>query len=129
LKVTYDLDPVASNVLVPHMILQPLVENAIVHGAAGSRNGGWLAVRSRIESGLLELELKNSVAPQPIKKGRSGIGLSNTRARIQNLFDKDAFFQFSIAGDCALTQIRIPILNKRELANPKPVSTDKAVAV
>jgi len=54
------VDPAAAQVLVPPMLLQTLVENALKHGIARLPEGGDLAIRARIERERLVLEVENT---------------------------------------------------------------------
>jgi two-component system, LytTR family, sensor kinase len=77
--------------LVPHMILQPLVENAIVHGIEPVPEGGWVRIDSALANNTLKLSVKNSVPTVRRENARGhGMGLQNTRARLQSLYGSDA---------------------------------------
>jgi signal transduction histidine kinase len=73
--------------LVPNLVLQPLVENAIEHGIAPHARAGEIVLRARRSDGRLELEVQDNggglPADQPLV---DGIGLSNTRARLLQLY-------------------------------------------
>jgi two-component system LytT family sensor kinase len=89
LRVTWDIDPDVRTALVPPLILQPLVENALRHGIARRPGPASLKIAAR-RSGLhLELIVRDSgegLAPNVETEGREGIGLSNTRARLVELY-------------------------------------------
>jgi LytS/YehU family sensor histidine kinase len=73
---------------VPHLLLQPLVENAIRHGAA-EEGAAWITVRARREGGVLALEVRDrgpGVAGPPEALLGRGIGLSNTAERLRHLY-------------------------------------------
>lgn len=94
LEIRYNVQTGLGQLLVPPLILQPLVENAIVHGVACSREGGWLAIDiRRVEKGI-ELSVRNSVRG----KGSpgSGLGLQNTAARLNYLYADEAQLDFAI---------------------------------
>ena len=112
LRVTFDVQDAANDALVPYMILQPIVENAILHGAAASRVGGWVNIVCRIESKSLLLELLNNATAEPSKP--DGLGLRNTRARLQNLFEQEATFDFIVRDGVASTRIVLPLITARE---------------
>lgn len=79
----------ASGALVPGFLLQPLVENALRHGLQPS-NGGRVAVSAAVEGQGLRLEvLDNGRARGPVTPIREGIGLSNTRSRLRQLYGDD----------------------------------------
>jgi two-component system LytT family sensor kinase len=95
--------------LVPQMILQPLVENAIRHGIAGSRAPGWVEVASRRSARGLELSIRNSVGGK--SPGGTGLGLRNTEARLRCLYAEDARFSFVVSeSQTAAATLLLPAL-------------------
>ena len=84
LRVELDVDPAAAEVLVPTLVLQPLVENAVRHGVSRRPAGGVVRVAARLERDRLHLEVRDSGGGFRLVGGRprEGIGLSNTRARL-----------------------------------------------
>jgi hypothetical protein len=89
LHVEVDVEPDSMVALVPSMILQPLVENAIRHGIAPRAAGGRVDVRAVREGELLRLTVRDDglgAAAKASGEARSGVGLANTRARLQHLY-------------------------------------------
>ncbi len=89
LKVNIDIEPGTGNALVPSLILQPLAENALRHGIGRSVDSGLIEISSHIENGSLRLSVIDNGAGLPpdwqLKSG-AGIGLTNTAARLQQLY-------------------------------------------
>jgi len=117
LQVSFDVEDEANGVLVPHMILQPIVENAILHGAAACREGGWVNVECKTEGKSISLRVLNSVGSQTTAKS-SGLGLKNTRAKLQNLFDEEATLYFAVQDGIATTQLIFPVIRAAQEATP-----------
>jgi two-component system, LytTR family, sensor kinase len=92
LRVTWEIDADVRNALVPPLILQPLVENSLRHGVGRRPGPAQLRVSAR-RSGLhLELTVRDSgegLHPAGGRAPREGIGLSNTRARLTELYGPD----------------------------------------
>lgn len=99
LKVVYEIEPGVERFVVPGLILQPLVENAVKHGLLPKREGGTVTIKARrLERQVLELTVSDdgvgmdtsvSIAQQQQKDGRrrlSGIGLSNVKSRLQSIY-------------------------------------------
>ena len=89
LAVRLSIDPASLDARVPHMILQPLVENAIRHGIAAIRSGGALDLVTACRDGRLLIRIVNdgpAMAPGPDDARRPGIGLANARARLRQLY-------------------------------------------
>ena len=76
-------------VWVPSLILQPLVENAVVHGLAGHQGPVTVRITVRMEKDLLTLWVRNTIAPDKAA-GEQGIGLKNVRERLAVQFEDRA---------------------------------------
>ncbi|MBI4502271.1 MAG: histidine kinase [Gemmatimonadetes bacterium] len=90
LRVVIEADESALGAMVPYLILQPLVENAIRHGIAPHRSAGLVAVEARRVNGRLRLVVRDD--GPGVGQGltaRPGVGLSNTRARLVRLYGDD----------------------------------------
>jgi signal transduction histidine kinase len=108
LTVRFDADPEALDALVPTLVLQPLVENAIRHAIEPRAAPGRLEVRARRGNGRLTLEVADdgpgilasggpgAIDAAAIPRSASGIGLANTRARLQQLYG--AGHRFALAN-------------------------------
>ncbi len=93
LKVEYEIDPATRDLSVPSFILQPLVENAIRHGIAHRNGPGLLVIRSQLIDGAKTLRLEvtdNGPGFVPVPSDeRGGIGIPNTRDRLESLYGVD----------------------------------------
>lgn len=84
LRVERSVTDEALEVDVPIFLLQPLVENAILHGLERTPGPGRLSVRGCRQGDMLRLEVEDS-GPGPDPRRREGVGLANTRARVRHL--------------------------------------------
>jgi len=108
--------------LVPQLILQPLVENAVRHGITNSREGGWVEISSRRSAGRLELCIRNSVGSS--QSTGSGLGIPNTEARLKHMYGGEASFSFVLGKDrTATATLILPLLG----SNPAPVPAGKSI--
>ena len=84
LRVDIQVTPLAAAVRIPALLLQPLVENAITHGIAGSVRGGTLSIEARTTPAMLVVTLTNPFDPQapPRRDARGGVGLLNVSRRL-----------------------------------------------
>ncbi|HTS81197.1 MAG TPA: histidine kinase [Myxococcaceae bacterium] len=89
LRLECDIDPGTSTVLVPPLVLQPLVENAVRHGLADRAEGGRIAVRARIEGNELVLTVDDDGAGAAAADG-NGIGVHSVRERLRVLYGPGA---------------------------------------
>jgi two-component system LytT family sensor kinase len=109
LTVFRDIDEGASSALVPSMMLQPVVENAIVHGIARQPGPGTIVVTATRVDGGLHLCVSDSGPGFRQTMHRDGVGLANTRARLQQLYG--AAFRLDVGdsvGGGASVKISIP---------------------
>lgn len=129
LVVRIDLAPDTLDALVPNMVLQPLVENALRHGIGRKAQGGRLEIRSWREEGNCVLSVSDSGPGFPSgQRGEltEGIGLTNTRSRLAHLHPgKHEILLESAPGGGALVTLRIPF---RTLASEEAPS-DEAIHI
>jgi len=103
---TIDVEPAARAAAVPTLILQPLAENAIRHGIARSAAGGSVSVKAFRENGCLRVDVSNTGS---LSAGDAhGIGLSNTRERLRQLYGDDYTFALQQSDDGVVASLRIP---------------------
>jgi len=109
LRVDWFIDPSTGAMLVPQLILQPLVENAIRHGIASSRENGWVEIASRRRKNAVELQIRNSIGPG--KPKGMGLGLHNTAARLKHLYSGEGNLSFVVSeGGTATATLILPHL-------------------
>ena len=95
--------------LVPTMILQPIVENAIEHGVNAQRGAGRVDVSAARENGSLIIEVHDSGPGFVPATAHDGIGFANTRARLEQLYGSAQRFEYgSASGGGATVRITIP---------------------
>ena len=95
LHIEFDIDPATTKALVPNLILQPLTENALRHGIGRTADSGMVGISSAIMDDYLRLTVYDNGAGLPDDwqmKGSTGIGLANTAARLQQLYDDNHQF-------------------------------------
>jgi two-component system sensor histidine kinase AlgZ len=80
----------AESCLVPPLLLQPLVENAIKHGIAQRVEGGTVKVAATVVEGALRLSVENDVDEDAVRRPGEGVGLQNVRRRLDALAARDA---------------------------------------
>lgn len=112
LRIRQECDPAARAVKVPSMLLQPLVENAVVHGVAEHPGVCQLDVRCTLRGGRLAISISDDGAgspPQDDPQFKEGIGLRNVRQRLEQLYGSDHSFTFDSApGRGARVTIEVP---------------------
>ncbi len=102
LRVRIDVDDEALDALLPAFSLQPLVENAIRHAIAPRAAGGSLSLSARRDNGSLRVALRDDGPGLPQGRLREGVGLANTRARLQQLYGDAHRFELSSPAEGGL---------------------------
>jgi two-component system sensor histidine kinase AlgZ len=109
LRVDWAISPETLDALVPSMLLQPLIENAVRHGVAPLVEGGTIRIVSNLQGAQLQIRVQNSgpaslglVAPN---EAANGIGISNTAERLKTLYAADHKFvlRWPEPGGCEVT--------------------------
>ena len=112
LQVKLDIHPDTLDAAVPNFLLQPLVENAVRHGIAQKIGGGRVEISARHDGDELVLVVRDTGPGLSAEKRtalRTGVGLSNTRSRLQHLFGDRHRFEFDEpAGGGLAVRIAIP---------------------
>lgn len=107
LRVEVTTDEVSGG-LVPPLVLQPLVENAVTHGIAHVLDGGVIRIVAKRRGDVLKLVVENPCDPdRPAGRG-TGLGLRNVRERLHTLFGHDAEVRTEESGGVHRTWVELP---------------------
>ncbi|MCI0387422.1 MAG: sensor histidine kinase [Acidobacteria bacterium] len=104
LTVRMQIDPAALEGLVPQLIFQPLVENAIRHGIADRESGGLIEISAERRNGRLSLQVHDNGPGIRTSDGQfaEGVGLANTRTRLDHLYGPEGRFEWRNAHEGGL---------------------------
>jgi signal transduction histidine kinase len=111
LVVRFDIGPDTDTALVPTLLLQPLVENAIKHGVARKSGPGHIDVSAHRQDGKLRLEIRDDgvgLSEDALTALHKGIGISTTRARLQHQFGADFRFEFHRLSQGVAVVVAVP---------------------
>lgn len=95
--------------LLPPLLLQPLMENAIRHGIANLPEGGEVRLTAERQNGRLEILVENSWDPDAPPRRSSGLGLRNVKQRLEARYGKEALLRVMTEGDFFQVSLSIPI--------------------
>ena len=109
LKLEESTDPESLDSLLPPLLLQPLVENAVRHGVAQLTEGGWIRIEIRQpEPENLAIAIENNFDPEAPRRKGSGIGLRNVRERLDASYGSRARFDVRTNHNRFLVSLNLP---------------------
>lgn len=103
-----NIDREAMPIPVPPLLLQPLVENAVVHGIAHLVEGGWVRLDVKANDGLLSVVVENLFDPNAPPRRKGGVGLANVRQRLAARYGNQAGFEAKAEGDRFRVALSLP---------------------
>ncbi|MGH9748563.1 MAG: sensor histidine kinase, partial [Candidatus Polarisedimenticolia bacterium] len=108
LRVDADADPASLSILVPPLMLQPLVENAVRHGIADRPEGGNIHLRARVDGDRLTLQVSDD-GRGDAKTGSAGVGLGSVRRRLAALYGNRATLSIDSTAPGFTVCIELPL--------------------
>ena len=109
MSVAFDVDPATRGALVPALVLQPLVENAVRHAVAARATGGRIEVSARRANGLLLLSVADDGPGPGVAPRAEGVGLGNTRERLTAIYGRtDALSMYTVETGGCRVELRLP---------------------
>ena len=110
LKIVWKLERMPAEALVPPLILQPLVENAVYHGIEPSPSGGEIAIEVARDGGEVSVRLTNPFPAEGRHAAGNRMAVANIRERLQLHFDAEASMKAEVRGGVYTTTIRFPYI-------------------
>ena len=110
LRLEWELDPAADRAMLPPLLLQPLVENAVKHGVEPDPQGGRLRIRTYQRGSMACIDIDNTVPSGPTAPSAGhGIALANVRDRLRLLHDVHGRFDARPQGKGYRVHIELPM--------------------
>ncbi len=123
LSVHYDVPPELRDAMVPNLVLQPLVENAIRHGVGRRSGAGWIAVAAERYEDTLVLRVTDNgegLKNDPDRRPESGKGLAITRGRLESLYGaRQSFGIRNLPAGGVEARITLPFHTETEAPHSK----------
>ena len=109
LQVLWTLDPAANTAMLPPLLLQPLVENAVLHGVEPSTAGASIHITTKRHANKVSIDIRNTLPSvnTSIHQGH-GMALMNVRDRLRLLHDLESGFQAGVKHDLYIVHIDLP---------------------
>lgn len=108
LKFVHQADEAAMASLVPPLLLQPLVENALKHGVAPMLDGGTIQIQARLRQGTVYLVVENPCDPEQPRPRGTALGLENVRRRLAACYGDRALLAVDQRPDRFRVEVRLP---------------------
>ncbi len=112
LTVNWHIDEALQDALMPPLMLQPLLENAVYHGIEPLDQGGVIDISLRYEDGELHLDVRNPSRPRAPQHNGNKMALENIRERLALQFDVEAQYTVESNGDSYHVHIQIPYVRE-----------------
>ena len=108
LKMHEEIQEESKACLLPPLLLQPLVENAVKHGIAGLPEGGQVRLAVQRQNGRLSILVENSWDPEAPPRRSGGLGLKNVQRRLEARYGKDASLRVNTEGELFQVSLSLP---------------------
>jgi two-component system, LytTR family, sensor kinase len=114
LTVNVDVEPAAYDAEVPSLLLQPIVENAVKYGFSQTIGPGEISIQCRVRDDRVEIDVSDTGPGLPdsrVQSGSTGVGLANTRARLEQLYGGDFTLELANRPEGgARVRVRFPFM-------------------
>jgi len=114
LQVAWKIDPLPRDALVPGLMLQPLLENAIYHGIEPRPEGGTVTVTGEIANQLITIVVRNPVGDVRSERGGNQLALANIRERLSLMYGEQALVKSGRFDAEYIVTLRFPYVERRE---------------
>lgn len=114
LRVEWNISQLPMQALVPGLLLQPLLENAIYHGVEPQPDGGVVSVTGELAGGLVTVVVRNRVADRQNDREGNKLALANIRERLSLMYGKRALVKAGRFDDEYIVTLRFPHVENRE---------------
>jgi two-component system LytT family sensor kinase len=108
LTVAFELEPQTLSAQLPHLILQPVVENAIQHAIAPRATRGHINIQAKRLDSLLRVAISDNgpgITSNPNSPAKKCVGLTNVRTRLQQIYGSDFRFKLTNGENGGLTVV------------------------
>lgn len=100
LKLDYDIEEKSKSALIPSLLMQPLIENAVKYAIAPAEDGGTISIAAKVEDGMLRLTLRDDgpgigQQEEKIAPSSSGVGIANTKERLTQIYGRHHEFRLT----------------------------------
>jgi len=112
LQVEWRTDSLPAQALVPGLMLQPLLENAIYHGIEPRAEGGTVTITGEVSGDLVTLVVRNPLDPSPGLREGNRLALANIRERLSLMYGERALMKSGRFDDEYIVTLRFPLIER-----------------
>jgi two-component system sensor histidine kinase AlgZ len=112
LQVEWKTEAVPANALVPSLMIQPLLENAIYHGIEPRAEGGTVSITGEVAGGLVTIVVRNPLDPAPGLREGNRLALANIRERLSLMYGERALMKSGRFDAEYIVTLRFPLVEK-----------------
>jgi two-component system sensor histidine kinase AlgZ len=112
LQVVWKTDSLPASALVPGLMLQPLLENAIYHGIEPRAEGGAVTITGEVAAGLITLVVRNPLDPSPGLREGNRLALANIRERLGLMYGERALMKSGRFDGEYIVTLRFPLIER-----------------
>jgi two-component system sensor histidine kinase AlgZ len=120
LHVDWKVEPLPQQALVPSLMLQPLLENAIYHGIEPRAEGGTVTITGEVSAGLVTIVVRNPLDPSPAARDGNRLALANIRERLSLLYGERALMKSGRFDAEYIVTLRFPLIEPPQAPAPAP---------
>ena len=114
LSVKWSINNIPDEMMVPALLLQPLLENAIFHGIEPEIDGGIIKIKGEYKHKQLILSIENNKSKKPAHRKGNQMALNNIRERLEVFYQGRASINCKEVDELYLTVLKLPYLSARE---------------
>jgi two-component system sensor histidine kinase AlgZ len=114
LQMTEEIQDTCMPALIPPLLLQPLVENAVTHGIANLPEGGSIRLTAQSNNGRLSIVVENTFDPESTPSRRNGLGLENVRRRLESRYAQEAHMRVTADEGKFQVSLSLPTETREE---------------
>lgn len=103
-----DIDPACGEMMLPAMILQPLLENAVKHGVNTMLTSCVISLKAQCNDSFLGITISNSFDPDAVPRKGTGTGLSNVQKRMAAIYGRNDLLSSKATNEVFEIKLQIP---------------------
>jgi two-component system sensor histidine kinase AlgZ len=110
LKVEWHTETLPAHALVPHLMIQPLLENAVYHGVEPRPEGGTVTISGEVNGGLITLVVRNPMGTTASARDGNRLALANIRERLSLMYGERALMKSGRFDAEYIVTLRFPLI-------------------